>query len=98
MPFTYQVTIREKSGRIHWTVDVEPDMTDGRYEGPLRRGGNWCVKVIDVVTFAGDTGCIGEPDSDSDAQSQGDWLYREYGDEIDALVRGAIDRAREFAA
>lgn len=97
MPFTYCVTLRETAGRIHWTLDVEPDITDGRYEGAMRRDGNWCVKVVDVVTFAGDDGAIGEPDSDSQARSMGDWLYREHGDEIDALVKAQIEKNREYA-
>lgn len=90
---SYTIILREVGGRIHWTLDVVPHCNEvGQYDGAKT------VTVVDCITFAGDEGTIGEPDSQSQAQSQGHWLYREYRDEIDCLTKAAIERSREFAA
>lgn len=90
---SYCITLREPTGRIQWELDVIPDYDDaGKYLEARR------VTVVDCITFAGDNGVVGEPDSDKQARDEGSWLYREFGEEIDCLVRAAIERAQERAA
>ncbi len=93
MSDTYTITLREPTGRIQWALEVVPDYDDsGKYYEARR------VTVIDCITFAGDTGVIGEPDSKKQSRDQGTWLYREYEEEIDCLMRAAIERNKERAA
>lgn len=101
-PVTYTITVPEPGGRISWTVEVTPDVTDGVYEGPKydRKNAQWCVSVVDCATFAHGvkTGIVGSPDSDVLAREMGDSVYREFKDEIDALVRSRVEKSMEYVA